>query len=164
MLLLWRRCDEEPSAPAVVFDAPVCPTVPECPTGAPRPKPKPRQAKPQRNDVVVAQPRDLLPVPQLRTPPWLTALRLQVSARSLALGRCFTGVERPGALRFAASVTPSSGELSDVVLESLPGSVALSEEQRTCAVGNLTMPPYRLPIAGERDVDVATRVSLVLEF
>lgn len=169
LALLWllRRCEDEPAAPVVVAEAPVCPTVPECPTGPAKPKPKPKpksSSKPPRTDVTVAQPRDLFAVPQLRTPPWLTALRLQVSARSLALARCFTGAERPGALRLTASVTPSSGLLADVVLESLVGAPPLSEAQRQCATATLSQPPYRLPVEGERDVDVATRVSLVLEF
>lgn len=169
LALLWllRRCDDEPNAPAVVAEAPVCPTVPECPTGPapPRPKPKPRPTpKPPRKDITVAQPRDLFAVPQLRTPPWLTALRLQVSARSLVLARCFTGAERPGAMRLSASVTPSSGQLADVVLESLAGAPPLTETQRQCATATLSQPPYRLPVEGEHDVDVATRVSLILEF
>lgn len=169
LALLWllRRCDDEPTAPVVVAEAPVCPVAPECPTGPVKPKPKPKPAsspKPPRQDVTVAQGRDLFAVPQLRTPPWLTALRLQVSARSLVLARCFTGAERPGAMRLTASVTPSSGLLTDVVLESLAGAPPLSEAQRQCATTTLSQPPYRLPIEGERDVDVATRVSLVLEF
>jgi hypothetical protein len=169
LVLLWllRRCDNEPSAPVIVAEAPVCPTVPECPTGPVKPKPKPKPAsstKAPRKDVTVAQPRDLFAVPQLRTPPWLTALRLQVSARSLVLARCFTGAERPGALRFTASVTPSSGQLADVVVEGLAGGPPLSESQRQCAATTLSQPPYRLPIVGEREVDIATRVSLVLEF
>jgi hypothetical protein len=169
LLLVWllRRCEDEPTAPVVVAEAPVCPTVPECPTGPVKPKPKPRPpstTKPPRKDVTVAQPRDLFAVPQLRTPPWLTALRLQVSARSLVLARCFTGAERPGALRLTASVTPSSGLLADVVLESLAGAPPLAEAQRRCATSTLSEPPYRLPVEGERDVDVATRVSLILEF
>lgn len=112
----------------------------------------------------MAQGRDLFAVPQLRTPPWLSALRLQVSARSLVLARCFTGAERPGALRLTASVTPSSGRLADVVLESLAGGPLLAEAQVQCATSTLSQPPYRLPVEGERDVDVATRVSLILEF
>jgi hypothetical protein len=169
LVLVWllRRCDDEPAAPAVVVEAPVCPAAPECPTGpvTPKPKPGPRASpKALRKDVTVAQPRDLFAVPQLRTPPWLTALRLQVSARSLVLARCFTGAERPGALRFTASVTPSSGQLADVVVESLAGGPPLSEAQRQCATTTLSQPPYRLPIVGEREVDIATRVSLVLEF
>jgi hypothetical protein len=169
LVLLWlmRRCDDEPSAPVVIAEAPVCPAVPECPTGPVKPKPKPKpkpSTKAPRHDVTVAQPRDLFAVPQLRTPPWLTALRLQVSARSLVLARCFTGAERPGAMRLSASVTPSSGQLADVILESFAGAPPLTEAQRQCATATLTQPPYRLPIEGEREVDIATRVSLVLEF
>jgi hypothetical protein len=86
-----------------------------------------------------------------------------VSARSLALACWFTGAEPPGALRLAASVTPASGLLADIVLESLAGTPPLTETQRQCAAATLSQPPYRLPTEGERDVDVAPRVSLVLE-
>jgi hypothetical protein len=167
VLWLWRRCDEPPhTAPALVAEAPVCPAVPECPTSPGKPpKKKPSSTKRlPRRDVTAAQPRDLFAVAQLRTPPWLAALRMQVSARSLALGGCFTGAEKPGAIRLIATVTPSSGLLADVVLEPLAGGPALVDAQRRCLIQTLTTPAYWLPIEGERDVDLATRVSLILEF
>ena len=103
-------------------------------------------------------------MPQLRTPPWLQALRLQVTARSLALAACFNGSDRPGALRLAATVTPSSGVLADPVVEPLVGGPVLSSVQRSCVTAVLTAPPYRLPTDGVVDADVGTRISLVLEF
>jgi hypothetical protein len=167
VLWLWRRCDEPPhTAPALIAEAPVCPAVPECPTSPDKPpKKKPSSTKrPPRRDVTAAQPRDLFAVAQLRTPPWLAALRMQVSARSLALSGCFTGAEKPGAIRLIATVTPSSGLLADIVLEPLADGPALVDAQRRCLIQTLTTPAYWLPIEGERDVDLATRVSLILEF
>jgi hypothetical protein len=167
VLWLWRRCDEPPqTAPALIAEAPVCPAVPECPTSpATPPKKKSSTTKrPPRRDMTVGQPRDLFAVAQLRTPPWLSSLRMQVSARSLKLSGCFTGAERPGAIRLIATVTPSSGLLADVVLEPLASGPALLDEQRRCVIRTVTTPAYWLPVEGERDVDLATRVSLILEF
>ena len=143
----------------------VCPEFPECGPSPPQKKRPPPKRTPGSDQAKTApQSRDVLGVPQLRAPPWLQALRLQVTARSLALSACFNGTEQPGALRLSATATPSSGVLADALIEPLLGAPVLTGLQRACVTRVLTEPPYRLPIDGVADADVGTRISLVLEF
>ncbi len=168
LLLALLQCpDEPPPLPPSVVEA-TCPEVPEC---GPGPKKKPTKPKPRRPAPTplppgrtIEQPRDVLAVPQLRSPAWLASLRLQVSARSLALASCFNGVEKPGALRLTATVTPSTGVLSDAELEPLGQGVGLDGTQRRGVLAALQSPAYRLGVTDEAGADVGTRISLILEF
>ena len=166
LLLAQLRCDEEPAPVPPAALALTCPEAPVCgeakkPVKKKRPPPK---TPPPATGRTVEQPRDVLAVPQLRTPPWLASLRLQVSARSLALAQCFNGTEKPGALRLTATVTPKSGLLTDAELEALSQSGALDAGQDRCVLGVLQSPPYRLADGAGVADDVGTRISLILEF
>ncbi len=110
---------------------------------------------------------DAIPRPAFRTPPpapvpWVTALRLQVAARSPRLAECFVGATRPGKLRWSASVEPASGLPSDHSLEPLFQTDGLSRAERDCVLQVLSDPPYQLRHAGERATP--SRVGMVLEF
>jgi hypothetical protein len=96
------------------------------------------------------------------SPAWIDEFRLQVSARSPRLAQCFTGSDRPGTLRWTASVNPRSGAASDHELEPVGASAELRREQHECIVRTLSSPPYRLTAPpGE---PLPQRVSLVIEF
>ena len=167
LALLLRDCTcTPPPSPLPADDAValVCPEQPECGPAVTKKKPPSKAVPRPRQGTTAPQARDVLAVPQLRTPPWLQALRLQVTARSLSLAACFNGTDQPGALRLAATVTPSSGVLADPIVEPLVGGPVLSSVQRSCVTTVLTTPPYRLPTDGVVDADVGTRISLVLEF
>ncbi len=169
LLLLLTQCPDDEAAPLPVAVAEACPEVPTC--GEVKKKktvPRPKTTKPiPRTGTTVPQPRDVFAIPQLRSPPWLQALRIQVSARSLALAACFNGTEKPGALRLTATVTPSSGRLADADLEALSDAVAIDEKTRRCVLEVLQSPPYQLrdALGGDADGDdIGTRISLILEF
>jgi hypothetical protein len=167
LVFLLRDCGcagPSPTAPSPEAVALVCPEVPECGPAPKKNKPVPKRPSVPRQAKTAPQSRDVLGVAQLRAPPWLQALRLQVTARSLALAACFNGTEKPGALRMSAMATPSSGVLADPVVEPLVGGPVLSGQQRVCVTRVLTDPPYRLPTDGVADADIGTRISLVLEF
>ncbi|MFT4623606.1 MAG: hypothetical protein ACI8PZ_002262 [Myxococcota bacterium] len=110
---------------------------------------------------------DMVPRPAFEAPapqplPWIGAFRMQVAARSPRLAECFVGVARPGQIRWTASVEPGSGVSSDHVLEPMLRSAALSRAERTCVLGVLSNPPYRLDHGDERSTPA--RVGIVLEF
>ena len=96
------------------------------------------------------------------TPPWLDEFRLQVSARSPRLAKCFVGAPRPGALRWVCSVNASSGAVADHELEPVGAGDELTPEQRTCLLAALSTPVYRLTQLTPSDLP--NRVSLVIEF
>lgn len=164
LLSRWCTCEPAPVEPEPVPEL-ICPAAPECPTG---PAKKPSTAKPKRKPskgTAPSQDRDLLAVPTTRSPSWLAALRLQVTARSLPLARCFNGVEKPGALRWTTTVTPSNGRVADSLLDPVLGAVALTRAQEQCVLGVLSGTPFRLDVAAsDPGGDVGTRVSLILEF
>jgi len=168
LALLGRDCacaGPPPPPPPTDVAALVCPEVPECgPAPKKKTKPPPRRSPVPRQAKTAPQPRDVMGIQQWRAPPWLQALRLQVTARSLALAACFNGTDKPGALRLSATVTPSSGVLADPVIEPLVGGPVLTGQQGVCVTTVLTDPPYRLPVDGIANADVGTRISLVLEF
>lgn len=98
-----------------------------------------------------------------RTPPsWIEEYRLQVAARSPRLAACFTGVERPGSLRWTASVNPSSGVVSDHELASIGGGAELAKAERECLIKGLSEPPYRLRQDAADALPV--RMTLAIEF
>ena len=93
---------------------------------------------------------------------WLDEFRLQVAARSPRLAQCFTGSERPGALRWSVALNPSSGVVADHELEPVGVDPGMKETQRECIEQVLSNPAYRLKAATEDSV--SRRVSLVIEF
>ena len=167
VLLFARYCECAPEPPVVVVEPVaelVCPEVPDCGVGAP-PKKKPTTSKPTKapppQAAALPLGRDQFAVPIRRTPPWLAALRLQVTARSLELAVCFNGAEKPGALRWTTTVTPASGAVADSELEPVLRGPPLTTTQQQCVLSVLSRRPFTLD-AGD-DV-VGTRISLILEF
>lgn len=126
-----------------------------------RPAPKPPRKKPLR-DQIASQARAGYRGPDRDSPAWIDEFRLQVSARSPRLAQCFTGSDRPGSLRWTASVNPRSGAVSDHELEPVGAGAELRREQRECVVRTLSSPPYRLTTLQE--TSLPQRVSLVIEF
>jgi hypothetical protein len=96
------------------------------------------------------------------SPAWLAAFQLQVSARSPRLAACFTGSDRPGALRWTASLDPKSGAVSDHAFEPVGATAELSPAQRACAVKALSDPAYRLRSPTLQELP--TRIALVIAF
>ncbi len=94
--------------------------------------------------------------------PWLAAYRLHVTARSPRLAACFVGAQRPGTLRWSASVEPTRGRVGDQTIEPTLASDALTRQQRDCVFQVLSDPPYELESAGERSTPA--RVGMVIEF
>lgn len=153
LLLLLQRCEpDEAPAPAPIAEV------------VARPAPPPAPAPPRRpTSKVRKQPRPPLKTEDLATPPWLSAFRLQVASRSTRLARCFSGVERPGALRWSALVDAGSGAVSEQALDAVDG-VVLTGPQRDCLQGVLAEPPYRLTPSKDDEHPLPARVSLVVEF
>ncbi len=163
LALLLRDCNACAPEVQVVYvegEAPTCPDVPECGPAKPKPKPKPTKPRKKPTGAARADARDDLVVTTRANPDWLAALRLQVTARSLDLARCFNGMEKPGALRWTTTIVPASGATTDSELEQILRSVPLTTAQQACVLNALTQRPFRLD---SRDA-VGTRVSLILEF
>jgi hypothetical protein len=160
LLLLLRDCSCDP-APVAVAPVLECPVAPECPAGPSAVKP-PIVKRPPRVGKIRPRSRDPLVIDNTTNPSWLTAFRLQVSARSLSLATCFNGTAKPGALRWLVRVNATLGTVSDGELEPVLGALQLSSEQRSCVLATLSAKPYRLQVAPGDAVDA--RVSLVLEF
>jgi hypothetical protein len=100
--------------------------------------------------------------PERASPAWIDEFRLQVSARSPRLAQCFTGSDRPGTLRWTASVNPRSGAVSDHELEPIGAGAELRREQRECVVRALSSPTYRL--TAPQGESLPQRISLMIEF
>jgi hypothetical protein len=125
------------------------------------PVPKPTRRQPLRAQIE-PQARASYPGHEQASPAWIDEFRLQVAARSPRLAQCFTGSDRPGTLRWTASVNPRSGAASDHELGPVGASAELRREQHECVVRVLSSPPYRLTAPlGE---SLPHRVSLVIEF
>jgi len=158
-LLLLIHCECGPAAPpepvvAVQQKAPPPVEKKKPPPAPPRPGKLSAKLEPQRRPAFVGQ--------GVATPPWVDEFRLQVSARSPRLAKCFVGVDRPGALRWVSSVNPTSGAVSDHEFEPIGLGAELSPAQRECVTAVLSSPPYHL---GETSPDaLPNRVSLVIEF
>lgn len=158
LLLLFIRCDcgEGPLPEPAVADAGVKEKVV-------KPKPPPPKVKlPPLDGKLKAQPRPALEPSSPGGPPWLEEFRIQVAARSPRLAQCFTGTERPGALRMSAAVNPQGGTLADLELEPVGVGIDLTKEQRDCVSAVLTKPAYKLQAPGAEGLP--DRVSLVIEF
>lgn len=121
-----------------------------------------KTVRPPLTGKVESQPRPELAPSSPNGPPWLDEFRMQVAARSPRLAQCFTGTERPGALRLSGSVNPNAGTLSDLELEPVGVGIDLSQDQQKCIISVLTNPVYRLSTPGTEGLP--ERVSLVIEF
>jgi len=159
-LLLWLlsqldcQCEPEPAPPEPERAVVVAPPAP--PPTKPPPKPKLATGK------VKLSPRPPLEVPVRPEPPWLADFRLQVAARSRTLAQCFTGAERPGALRWSALVHAPSGRVSESEVDAMFRGTSLTTTQEACVIRGLTAGRYTL---NEPDKDApARRVSLIFEF
>ena len=94
-------------------------------------------------------------------PAWLESFRMQVAARSPRLAECFSGSERPGALRWGVAVNPVQGTVSDHSFEPL-GAAEITQAQRECLTRVLSSPRYQ--VAAEEVAGVPPQVTLTLEF
>lgn len=157
-LLFFRTC-EEPEPEPDIAETPVAGPPVRVAVPAPKPTPEPMVAPPR----VARRERPDLVAPPPKTPGWLTGFRMQVSARSPRLAKCFEGATQPGQLKWTASVEPSTGRVGDQVIEPLLLTGELPPRERRCVQGVLSSPPYRLPMP-EEGAEATSRVSLVLEF
>lgn len=152
LLLIWQSCQEPPPPP------PAPPCVVEVELLGPATPSSPAPKTPRIGRIDRPEYKNEAPDPL----PWLASFRMQVAARAPRLAQCFVGVERPGALKWTASVEPGSGRVSDHVLETSLESAPLTAEQRTCVLGVLSDPPYRLEVGAERSTP--PRVAVAIEF
>jgi hypothetical protein len=130
-------------------------------TKAEPPVPAPARRQPLRAQIA-PQARASYQGPERASAVWIDEFRLQVAARSPRLAQCFTGSDRPGTLRWTASVNPRSGAVSDHELEPVGASAGLRPEQHACVVSALSSPPYRL--TAPEGESLPQRVGLVIEF
>jgi len=160
LLLLLRRCEceEPPPMPPPPPKEEVTETATKTP---PKKKAKKKKRKPMRARTKKRS-RPAYEGAPTRKATWVDAFRLEVSGRSLRLSSCFEGAQRPGAVKWSASIDPATGEVSDQIFAPVASELALSNAQTECLEGVLADPPYRL----RADDGKATpqRVALVLEF
>jgi hypothetical protein len=151
LALCCGRCPEPPPPPEPAVGAePMSIEAPAPSTPATPPAAKtPRRVRPDYR------------LPQGEALPWLGALRLQAGARGTRLAACFSGISRPGALRWTALVDPKEGRVSDATLDATLSSDELSTAQRSCALAILAE-PYAL--ASDGAPSTPSRVALVVEF
>lgn len=163
LIALFFRCDCE-SAPPPVVEKPVVdagtPVVAVKPVVPPKRKLKPLEGS------VDTQPRGKYAGDVSQTPSWLDEYRLQVAARSPRLAECFTGSERPGALRWSAAVNALSGAVSDHTLEPVGPGPSVQDAQRECILKTLSSPAYKLNVPKEEGEQqtLPRRISIVIEF
>lgn len=156
LLLLLRLCscsEAPPPLPEPVAPAPTGPAG----TGEvtpPAPVPQPGRIPRRDRSEYANDAHDQLP--------WVTAFRMQVAARAPRLAECFVGADNPGALKWTAAVEPVSGRVSDHTLEPAGVSSVLTADQRTCVLGVLSDPPYRLEAGAGRSTP--PRVGMTIEF
>jgi hypothetical protein len=158
LLLLLLRCPDDPQPPPVVeTKAPAKAAVDKPPTPTPR-----KTARPPLAGHLGNRPRAPYQASAPLPPTWIDELRLQAAARSPRLAACFSGSDRPGALRWNAALNPDTGTVSDHDLEPLGPRSALTDEQRACIVQALSTPRYRLTPPPTQPFP--ERVTLVIEF
>ena len=158
LLLCLVRCDCQPPLPA----PPAVKVEPPEPEPKPKAPPPVRAKRPPIRARTEPQPRGGFEAEARAAPNWLDDFRLQVAARSARLARCFTGAEKPGALRWTTSVNPDSGAVADHEIEPLGPGAELQGEQRQCVVQALANPAYKL--AESQKQALPDRISLVIEF
>jgi hypothetical protein len=158
LLAMLVRCECAPPPPVPPPEPVVKPALEVKPKKPAQPASKPKAF----SDRMERQRRGSYQNEAQTSPSWLDDFRLQVAARSPRLARCFSGTERPGALRWTAAVNAASGSVSDHVLELVGTGGDLSGKQRDCVQGVLSSPGYRLK--PEQKQDLPGRVSIVIEF
>jgi len=168
LYLLLRQCHpDETAAVAIPHLTEPERAVLELPAvSAERSKKSPPSAVPRFKGRIKSRERATYSAEPPSPPTWISDLRLQVAARSPRLARCFEGTERPGALRWTASVDLARGVVSDHELEPTLGGAELTAPLRACLIGVLSAPTYRLP-RPLPDPDANTqppRISIVIEF
>lgn len=157
LLLLLIRCDCGPGAGAVKeLEKPEVEPKTKPDAGVKVPPKKPLTGKGTRVN------RGAFGVAAPPPPSWIDEFQLQVAARSPRLAQCFLGVERPGALRWAASVNGKSGAATDHEFELIGSVDDLTADQRECLIKVLSYPPYKLT-APEKEA-LPNRVGMVIEF
>ncbi len=156
LLLLLLRCDEAKGPPAIA--SPRVPTIAAKPSPPPtrRPRPGPLDGTLER------QRRPGYDLAGRGAPDWTDDFRLQVSARSPRLSRCFVGATSTGSLRWTVSIDAASGRVGDHELEPVAQSADLTRDQRECVTRVLSNPAYRLNAPPHEALP--ERVSLVIEF
>lgn len=156
-LLSRCACATPPPPPEPVVEAPA-PTPTPPPKPAPKPKRKPLQGKTEKTD------RGAYPGEPRAQASWVDDYRLQVAARSSRLSACFTGIDKPGAIRWTASLNPERGTVSDHDLEALAASSPIWKKERECLIQALSNPPYKLPAEAAEAEGLPKRMSIVIEF
>lgn len=156
ILLSFIRCECGEATPGVVDGATAAPDA--GPRSAP-PVVRPPAALTGRNE---RQPRARFAGRPAEATAWLDGFRMQVGARGPRLAHCFSGIDRPGAVRWSAAVNPTSGVVSDHEFELVGPDPGVQATQRRCLEAVLSAPPYAL---SQTDGEAPTRrVSLVIEF
>jgi len=154
LLLLLRDCREPEPEPEPTGALATGGTQPVAPPTEPEPAPPP-------SPDLEARERPPMVPPPLKVPPWVVGFRMQVSARSPRLAKCFEGMERPGRIKWTATVEPRSGQVSDHAIEPQLRTGELSARETRCLVEALSAPDYRIEAPDET---APTRISVVLEF
>lgn len=155
-LLMRCDCDKNPQGQRPA----------SAPAKRPEPaKPRPKIAKDKRSSdrtKMQTQPRNKFAGAAQAPAAWLDDFRLQVAARSPRLAQCFTGTDKPGALRWTAALNADSGAVSDHQIEPIAPSGELKREQYDCLTRILSDPRYKLkPAVSEVLPDT---IALVIEF
>lgn len=161
LLLLFIRCDcSQPPVENVVAvaDAGVKEPVAKVVPPAPKVKKAPLKGKLESTG------RGKYEGEATAAPSWLDEFQLQVAARSTRLAECFNGTDRPGALRWTASVNGESGTVSDHEFDWIGGGGSMGTPQRKCLITTLSNPGYKLKIPKSDEKPLPSRVSLVIEF
>lgn len=156
LLLLLTRCMADEALPTLRLGVGAPPSKPAVvasqapPSRAPAPAKKPRR----RLKRIKTPARERWQTPPPRPAPWLATFRMQVSARSPRLARCFEGQREPGALRWQATVDPATGGVSDQRFDT-----RLAAPTDRCLRAVLADPPYRLTGGAG-----AVPITLLIEF
>ena len=150
LLLMDCRCAQPPGEVVQPVVAPVVEEPVEVPEPIPVYAPIPRIDRPE---VALKAPDPI---------PWLESFHLQVGARSPRLSECFIGAERPGRLKWTASVDPVEGLVTGHTLEPVLLGDELTRQQRGCVEGVLSDPLYTLEVEEARATP--SRVGMVIEF
>lgn len=150
-LLPRPRCIEPPP-----------PSDPKCPEPVVAVATPPEAASPPEampSAAPVYRPRFVPPAPN--PPLWLVSFRRQVAARSRRMAECFEGTDRPGQIRWVASIDLATGWVAEQAIEPTLWTHELPGPRRQCLERALGDRRYMLP---PTDPGSPNRVSLVLEF
>jgi len=160
-VLLWRCDCAKPPPPAPVVEKQEVKKEPPPPPPLVKPGVKPKK---KLEAEMASKLRGSYGGEERAAPSWVDDFRLQVAARSVRLASCFTGIDKPGALRWTASVNPESGAVSDHELEALASTMPIWPREKTCLIGALSNPPYKISGAPPVKEGIPNRVSIVIEF